>query len=468
MSSTNQALTYFPISEVAPLIEKKDLSPVELVRATLDRIDAINPEVFAYYTVFADDAMAQAKAAERDIVAGNYKGPLHGIPLALKDVIKDRKTTGGSKTMKDYVAAEKATLVRNLEANGAIIAGKLATYEFAVGTPTLASYYPPARNPWDLTKEPGGSSSGPGAAVAAGLAYGSIGTDTMGSVRYPAYANGITGIKPTYGRVSRSGALSCSWNLDNAGMLTRTVLDNALMLNGCAGYDPRDPASANVPVPDFTLGIDRGVSDLKIGVPWSLFDSTCLPEILEGFKAALAVMEGLGATIVDLPGPDHATMMAISWIIVATEIAAAYKGSIKANHKDFSKDTVYLCAFGSVIPSALYVNAQRVRQQMRITMLAQLEKVDLFMLPTSGVHVPPILDAPPERWMGESQDLLLFYTPIFDLTGVPALSTPCGFLSTGLPNGFQLAGRPFDEATVYRAAYAYEHATRWCDRHPPL
>ncbi len=462
-------LIFTPISEIAPRIRSKELSPVDVVQATLDRIEAVDSKVASYYTVFAEDAMSEAKKAEADIAGGNYKGPLHGIPIGLKDVIFDRRTTGGSKTREHFIAPEKATLVRNLEKHGAIVAGKLATYEFAVGTPTLASYFPPARNPWDLTKEPAGSSSGPGAAVAAGTAFASIGTDTMGSVRYPGFATGTNAIKPTYGRVSLAGTFPCAFTMDNPGPITRTVLDNALMLNGCAGYDPRDSASADVPVPDFTAGIEGGVADLRIGVPWSLFETTNIqPDILEGFKAALAVMEGLGATIVDLPGPDHSTMMAASWIIVATEFAAAYKEAVKADHHGFSRDSVYLTGFGSIIPSALYVNAQRVREQLRMSMLDQLQQVDLFMLPTAGRPAPSILDKAPERWMGESEELLLFYTPIFDLTGFPALSTPCGILDAGTPNGFQLAARPFDEATVYRAAYAYEQATRWCDRHAQL
>ena len=252
MTHISAQVAYMPLAEVADLIAKRELSSVELTQATLERIAALDAKLHAYYTVFATEALVAAQEADAQIRDGNYRGPLHGIPIAVKDIYESGPTTGGSKLRKDYVAQQDCTTVKKLKQAGGVMLGKLATYEFALGLPTLASYFQPARNPWNLEINPGGSSSGSGAAVAAGLAFGAMGSDTGGSIRWPAFCCGIVGMKATYGRVSRAGVFPLSWDLDHTGPMTRTVRDCALMLQACAGYDPLDPASAHEPVPHFS------------------------------------------------------------------------------------------------------------------------------------------------------------------------------------------------------------------------
>src|SRR5215813_1104624 len=297
MASTSSQLAYLSLAEAATLIAKRELSPVELTQAMLDRISALDPKLHSYYTVFSKEALAAAREAETQIRGGNYRGPLHGIPLAVKDIYESGPTTCGSKLRKDYVAQQDCTVVKKLKQAGAVMLGKLATYEFAMGLPTLASHFQPARNPWNLDMDPGGSSSGSGAALAAGLTFGAMGSDTGGSIRWPAFCCGIVGMKATYGRVSRAGVFPLSWNLDHTGPMTRTVKDCALMLQGCAGYDPRDPASAGVPVTDFGAKLGHEIKGLRIGVPRRLFTDNCDKEILAAFEATVTQMATLGAEV---------------------------------------------------------------------------------------------------------------------------------------------------------------------------
>ena len=305
MNASTQVLAFAPISAVAESVRKKELSPVELVRASLARIEALDPKLNSFYTLFRDDAMAAARAAEAEIARGQYRGPLHGIPIGIKDIYECGPTTCGSKSLKDYVAAEDCTAVRKLKQSGALVVGKNATYEFAYGFPTTKSYFKPARNPWNLAYDAGGSSSGSGSSVSAGLVYASMGSCTGGSIRWPAQCCGIVGLKATYGRVSRMGVYPLAWSLDHTGPLARTVKDAALMLQGCAGYDPADPASANVPVPDFSAGLGQPIKGMRIGLMRSVYEDNCDPKILGPFNAALGEFEKLGAT--DRRRPlDHA------------------------------------------------------------------------------------------------------------------------------------------------------------------
>jgi aspartyl-tRNA(Asn)/glutamyl-tRNA(Gln) amidotransferase subunit A len=344
--------------------------------------------------------------------------------------------------------------------------GKLATYEFALGLPTLASYFQPARNPWNLEMDPGGSSSGSGAAVAAGLAFGAMGSDTGGSIRWPAFCCGIVGMKATYGRVSRAGVFPLSWNLDHTGPMTRTVKDCTLMLQGCAGYDSLDPASANVPVPDFSAKIGRDLKGMRIGVPRTLFADNCDKEILASFDAAATQMTKLGAHVTDVESITFGELWAVFWPLLCADAAAYHLEDMKKRPGDYNPDLRMTLATGVLVSATAYLQAQRVRDQIRRTMLKQLETVDLFMLPATGLM--------PARIRAESPGMFLIgedfyiYTPLFNLTGFPALALPCGFSSTGLPVGFQLAGKPFDEATVFQAGYAYEQSTPWHQKHPTL
>jgi aspartyl-tRNA(Asn)/glutamyl-tRNA(Gln) amidotransferase subunit A len=465
MTTTSRDLAYLPLAEVANLIRQKQLSPVELTQTILDRISELNPKVHAFYTVFSEQVLADAKQAEEEVGRGNYRGPLHGVPFAVKDIYEAGPTTGGSKQRKDYVAAKDCTAVAKLKEAGGLLLGKLATYEFAFSVQTLSSYFPPARNPWNLDFDPGGSSTGSGASVAAGLAYGAMGTCTGGSIRWPAFCCGIVGLKPTYGRVSRQGVFPLSWNLDHTGPLTRTVRDAALMLQGCAGYDPLDPASANEPVPDFSEKIGRDIRGIRIGIPRRYFSDTCDPEILASFQEAVKQMETLGATVVDVDSVSWNELEAAFWPIIMADAAAIQLDDMRKAPNDYNRQLKLLHACGYLISSTAYLQCQRLRQQIRTRMLRQLRDIDLFMLPTVGLQTPPILEQSPGVYF---EDGATFYTAIFNMTGFPAIAIPSGFASNGLPVGFQLAGRPFEEATVFQVAHACEQSTPWHDKHPPL
>jgi aspartyl-tRNA(Asn)/glutamyl-tRNA(Gln) amidotransferase subunit A len=467
MSTISQELAYLPLADVADQVRQRRLSPVELTQAMLSRISRLDGRVNAYYTVFEEQALADARAAEAEIASGIYRGPLHGIPLAVKDIVALGPTTAGSRLRKDYVAEAPAAVVSKLKDAGAIILGKLATYEFALGTPTLASYQPPARNPWDLNVDPGGSSSGSGAAVAAGLAFGAIGTDTGGSIRWPAFCCGIAGIKPTYGRVSRRGVFPLSWNLDHIGPMARTVLDCALMLQACAGYDPLDGGSADEPVPSYTEGIEDGIAELRIGVPWGLFQESCDPAILALFENAVERMRGLGAEIASVESLRIHELTAAHWPIMVTDATAYHLADLQQRPEEYSRTFRLYMAAGALVEATTYLQAQRVREQIRGHMLQQLGSVDLFMTPTVGMMPGPIR-AEPLGLDFMLSDNVPFYPGLFNLTGFPAMSVPCGFTEAGLPVGFQIAAAPFAEALVFRAGHAYERSQPWWQRHPPL
>ncbi|MCE2486495.1 MAG: amidase [Desulfurellaceae bacterium] len=466
MTHHSSDLAFLSLAEAADLIKSGQLSPVELTQAMLERIAALDSQVHAYVTVFAEEALAAAQEAEQQIQAGHYKGPLHGIPLAVKDIYEAGRTTGGSKLRTDYTAEQDCTTVAKLKDAGGLLLGKLATYEFAAGLPTLSSHFQPARNPWNLEYDPGGSSSGSGAALAAGLIFGALGSDTGGSIRWPAFCCGIVGMKATYGRVSRVGVFPLSWNLDHTGPMTRTVRDNALMLQACAGYDPLDPASANIPVPNFSEKLGHDIKGLRLGIPRTLFQDTCGEEILDAFNAAVAQMETLGAEIVDVDSVTHAELQATFWPLTCADAAAYHLADMQTQAEDYNPDLRLILALGNLVRGTSYLQCQRVREQIRTHMLRQLETVDVFMLPTTGVMPAPIRSESPGLYL-MAPDFAI-YTPLFNLTGFPALALPCGVSSAGLPIGFQLAGRPFDETTVFQVGHAYEQAAGWHERHPTL
>src|SRR5215510_4309262 len=449
MASTSSQLAYLSLAEAATLIAKREVSPVELTQAMLDRVAALDPKLHSYYTVFSAEALAVAREAEAQIRGGDYHGPLHGIPLAVKDIYESGPTTCGSKLRKDYVAQQDCTVVKKLKQAGGVMLGKLATYEFAMGLPTLASYFQPARNPWNLDMDPGGSSSGSGAALAAGLTFGAMGSDTGGSIRWPAFCCGIVGMKATYGRVSRAGVFPLSWNLDHTGPMTRTVKDCALMLQACAGYDPVDPASAPEPVPDFSAKLGRDIKGMRLGIPRRLFEENCGKEILASFDKAVAQMAQLGAAVTEVESISFGELWAVFWPLIFADAAAYHLEDLKKRAGDYNPDLRMGLAAGVLVSATAYLQAQRVREQIRRKMLRQLEAVDLFMLPTTGLMPAPIRAKSPGLFL-LAEDFYI-YTPLFNLTGFPALAVPCGFSAAGLPIGFQLAGKPFDEATVFQA-----------------
>ena len=465
--STDHDLVYVSIAELSDRIRTKDISPVEVVRATLDRIDRLEPQLNAYNTVFADQAVAEARQAEADIGRGDYRSPLHGIPIGIKDIYECGPTTCGSESLADYVADQDCTSVAKLKQAGAIVVGKTATYEFAYGFPTTQSYFKPTRNPWSLDRDAGGSSSGTAASTAAGLAYAGMGSCTGGSIRWPAQACGIVGLKATYGRVSRAGVYPLSWSLDHTGPLARTVTDAALMLQGCAGYDPLDPASAKVPVPDFTAKLGQDVTGLRIGLLRSLYEDNCDPKLLGPYNAAVQKFADLGAQVVDLPSISLTQMQAIEWPGLFADCATIHVNNVRHAGDKYNPHAKLFVAYGLLVSGAQYLMGAQARAQVRDDLISALEtEVDVLMLPTSGFQINTIQDSSP----GPSIVSRSFsvYTPIFNFTGLPALQVPCGFDTDGLPVGFQIAGLPFDEATICQVGHAYEQATDWHTRHPEL
>ena len=465
--SADHDLVYVSIAELSDRIRNKDISPVEVVRATLDRIDQLEPQLNAYNTVFADQAVAEARQAEADIGRGDYRGPLHGIPIGIKDIYECGPTTCGSESLADYVADQDCTSVAKLKQAGAIVVGKTATYEFAYGFPTTQSYFKPTRNPWSLDHDAGGSSSGTAASTAAGLAYAGMGSCTGGSIRWPAQACGIVGLKATYGRVSRAGVYPLSWSLDHTGPLARTVTDAALMLQGCAGYDPLDPASAKVSVPDFTAKLGQDVTGMRIGLLRSLYEDNCDPKLLGPYNAAVQKFSDLGAQVVDLPSISLTQMQAIEWPGLFADCATIHVNNVRHAGDKYNPHAKLFVAYGLLVSGAQYLMGAQARAQVRDDLIGALEtEVDVLMLPTSGFQINTIQDSSP----GPSIVARSFsvYTPIFNFTGLPALQVPCGFDTDGLPVGFQIAGLPFDEATICQVGHAYEQATGWHTRHPEL
>jgi len=364
MTNANE-LIYTSIAELAPRVARKEVSPVELAEATLARIENLNPRLNAYYTVFGDELRAAARRAESEIVRGAYRGPLHGIPVGIKDIYEYGCTTCGAKPLENYIAEKPAGSVTKLIESGALIAGKTATYEFAFGFPTNESYFKPTRNPWNLAYDAGGSSSGTASSVAAGLAYAGMGSCTGGSIRWPAQCCGIVGLKPTYGRVSRAGVYPLAWSLDHTGPLARTVTDAALMLQGCAGYDRADPASANLPVPDFTAKLGRDIRGMRIGLLRSLYDRTCDANIRGPFDAAVKEFERMGAQIVEVQSVSLTEAQAIAWPAIFAETAAVHVDNVRNRGNDYNPHAKLYVAFGLLVSGACYLMASRVRAQVR-------------------------------------------------------------------------------------------------------
>jgi aspartyl-tRNA(Asn)/glutamyl-tRNA(Gln) amidotransferase subunit A len=461
-------LPYLTIAEAAALIAARKLSPVELVQATLDRIGELS-HLKAYITVMAESALAAAREAEAEIQAGRYRGPLHGIPVGLKDLVNTAGvlTTGGSPLLRDNVPTQDAHVVQLLRAAGAVFVGKLNMFEFAYGATGINPHYGTAVNPWDASRMPGGSSSGSGVSVAAGLCAMALGSDTGGSIRVPAAFCGIAGIKPTYGRVSRAGVLPLAWSMDHVGPMARGVEDLALSLNVLAGYDPLDPGSAPVPVPDFAEGLKDGVRGLRIGLARDDFFEHATDDVAEAIAAAAEMLRGLGAEVREISFPFVRESGPIGAITPA-EAATYHLPRLRERWADYDPDLRARFLTGLAIPGTMYLNAQRARAVLTARMQAVFETVDAVLAPTVPFGAPSLeqrtweVDGRTERI---NAGLVLLNQPC-DLSGFPALSVPCGFTRDQLPIGLQVMGRPWDEATVLRVGYAYEQATSWHTRHP--
>ena len=468
MSANPTELCYMTISQAGPLLRDRHLSPVELVRAFLERIEAIDGRLHAYVTPLPERALAQAREAEAEILRGNYRGPLHGIPIGLKDLYDTAgvRTTSMSRVTPDRVPAEDATTVAKLNEAGTILLGKLAMHEFALGGPDFTSLFPPALNPWNLAHIPGGSSSGSGTAVAAGLCMGALGSDTGGSIRGPASMCSIVGIKPTYGRVSNYGVTPLSWSQDHCGPMTWTVEDTALMLQSLAGHDPNDPTTSKAPVPDYSRGLQAGIQGMTIGVPRRYFFESgpdVEPETLSAIGTALEVLVSLGARVqdVDIPHVEHSR--AANQAIMMGEAFAYHEHNLKTRREDYGEMVRNRFLLGGLLSMSDYVQAQRVRSLVKREMAEALSAVDVLVTPTS-----PKPAAALEGYSGGTTLTGPSFTGPFNVSGIPAISVPGGFSSGGLPIGLQIAGKPFDESTVLRVAYAYQEEARWYETRPPI
>ncbi len=460
------------IDELAPLLKKRKLSPVELVRAYLDRIEAVNRQVNAFITITAEHALAQARIAEKEIAAGHYRGPLHGIPYAPKDLLatKGIRTTNGSKTTANWVPDHESTVTARLNQAGAILIGKLNLLEFAMGS-GQKGLVGPARNPWDLAYSPSGSSSGSGAAVAAGMVPLVIGSDTGGSIRNPAKSCGIVGLKPTYGRVSRFGVTTLSWTLDHVGPMAKTVAGVARMLQVIAGPDPRDRTAAASPVPDYTKSLTGNVKGVRIGVPTEHFFNHVHPETDAALRRALSLLKEMGAVLVDVKVQNAALCGTVSSIILSSESAAFHEQRLKKQAdllEPLVRERLEAATFHS---AADYIKALRLRTVLMEEMQRVFQSCDVLMLPAGnaapkldaevvGSDVPPNPPLPPRP---DSYN-------IANVTGIPAIVLPCGFTAgpPSLPLGIQFCARPFDEAILFRVSHAYQSATDWHNRKPSL
>ena len=459
-------LHYLSIAEAARLIERRQLSPVALTRAYLDRIAGYDPQLNAYLLVTAEPALAQARAAEAEIARGHYRGPMHGIPFALKDIYCTAgiRTTCHSRTRADYVPGFDATTVTKLYDSGAVLLGKLSTHEFAHGGPSFDLPWPAARNPWNREHFTGGSSSGSGASVAAGLAPGSLGSDTGGSIRNPAALCGLVGLKPTYGLVSRSGVYTNSFSYDHAGPMTWTVEDCAIMLQAIAGHDANDPASAGHAVPDYRAALAGGVKGLRIGVLRHLYeDDVPVPASVKvALEQAYDVLRGLGAVIEDARIRPAADYHAVKITGAESELLAVHEPVLRRRLNDFGADFLGRALGALLISGSDYVQASRQRRVMIAEMAPLYERYDVLV--TAGPGPAARLDAwrTINFWQRNS------VTTPFNVTGGPALVQCIGFTDDGLPLSMQVVGRPFADATVLRVAKAYEDATPWRHRRPVL
>jgi len=463
-------LPLLSLAEVARLLKRRTVSPVEVTRAVLDWIAAVNPRLNAFLTITADEALAAARRAERAIRAGRYKGPLHGVPISVKDLIQTAglRTTCGSRILADWIPEEDATLIGRFREAGAILIGKTHLHEFAYGPTNLNPHYGPARNPWDPRRMTGGSSGGSGIAVATACSYASIGTDTGGSVRIPAALCGVVGLKPTYGRISRAGIFPLSWSQDHAGPLTRTVADAAIALQALAGFDPADPASSRQAVSNFSKGLTAGVKGLRLGVPREFFWDEVDPEVAGAVRKAVAVLAGLGASVREVRWPMVAEARALSFLIMGAEAFSVHERWLKERPEEYGPDVRQRLAQGATILAADYLRAQRLRREFIGSLDAVFENCDVLLIPTVPVAAPR-LDESTIHWPTQTESMtaaLTRFTRPFNLTGTPALSVPCGFTAGGLPIGLQIAGRAFAEATVLRVGHAYEQASGFAGRRP--
>lgn len=454
------------IGEASELLRKRELSPVELTKNCLQRIETLNPVLNAFITVTVEQALAQARAAEAEISRGHWRGPLHGIPLGLKDLIDTAgvRTTAASALFKDRVPAADAEVVRRLKNAGAVFLGKQNLHEFAYGGSSMISYYGEVRNPWNPACITGGSSGGSAAAVAAGLCYGAIGTDTAGSIREPASQCGVVGLKPTYGRVSTRGVIPLSMSLDHVGPITRTVSDAAVMLQAIAGYDERDRNSANAPVPDFLAALREGSKALRVGVPRKFFYEDLDPEVASAVEQALHTLVAISGAVreIKLDVPTDRTLQ-------SAESYAYHAPFVSRSPELYQPETLNRILKGADISGEEVEQRRSELREIRREIDKVFESIDVLITPTTPVPAPTIAELKENPDLLRPRELLLLRnTRPVNVWGLPAISVPCGFTTSGLPIGLQIIGPHWQEERVLQLAFAYEQATDWHRRSPRL
>ena len=465
-------LCYMSAGQLSRLYQAREVSPVEVVDAQLARINATEPALNSFITLLPEAAQAAARRAESEIQAGKHRGPLHGIPVGLKDLYNTAgvRTTSGSRIFDNFIPQEDCTVAARLLRAGAILLGKLNMHPLAYGPTGENSDYGHMHNPWDPEVVAGGSSGGSGSAVAAGQCTIATGSDTGGSVRIPAALCGIVGFKPTYGLVSKHGLTPLSWSLDHPGPMTRTVEDAALAMDAIAGHDPRDPASAHAEIPDYARGLTGEIRGLRVGVPKEFFEAPLDPQVEQAVRTAIDVLADQGAVVTEVSLPMFAQSDPISTAIIMAEASAYYRDLLSTDADRIYPPVRLRLEAGLFISAADYLRAQQARAMFNDQTRRLLEQVDLLAGPTEPVTAPKLLEErvqAGEREIGTTAALTQYTRP-YNLTGFPAISVPCGFSGAGLPMALQLAGRPFDELTVLRAAHAYEQTTEWSGRRPPI
>ncbi|OYU49220.1 MAG: Asp-tRNA(Asn)/Glu-tRNA(Gln) amidotransferase GatCAB subunit A [Rhizobiales bacterium PAR1] len=460
--------TLLTIADAAKLISKKKLSPVELVSACIAKTEKLEPTLNAYVTFTPDLALKAAKVAESEVMAGKVRSPMHGIPVGLKDIYDTAgtRTTGHSRLLKDRIPTEDAFTVAKLRESGAVITGKLGTFEFAIGGPSFDILSPPARNPWDPTRMTGGSSSGSGAAVAAGMVLGATGSDTGGSIRSPSSLCGLAGIKPTYGLLSRRGILPLSQTLDHAGPMCWTVEDAAIMLQGMAGYDALDPAAANVVVKDYTGQIGASVKGKTIGIIRHFYeeDHVAAPSVVAAMETAIDVFKSLGCIVKEITLPPLMDFAATGLIIMSSEAFSIHEKDLQATpelYGEIGRDRIMM---GGLLTGGDYVQAMRQRRELCVAVADAMLGVDCLFTASSPFPAPEIDKVP--KWLMYQKPSI---TMPFNVTGQPAMTVCAGYEEgSGLPLAFQLVGNAFDEPTLFQLGAAYEAVTSWRSVRPSL
>lgn len=456
------------LREAAAAVRRREVSPVELTRYSIERIRTDEPKINAFVRLTEERAMAAARQAEREIMAGQCRGEMHGVPVAVKDLydIAGLPTTCSSRVRHDHVASLDSACVERLEQAGAVIVGKTHTHEFAYGIAT-----PTTGNPWNTAHIPGGSSGGSGASLAARGCFMAMGTDTGGSIRIPAALCGTVGLKPTYGRVSRFGVASLSWSLDHAGPLARTVGDCAVALGALAGFDPRDPGSADVPVADYLAELELGVKGLRIGVPRNYFFDHVEPEVERNVRAALARLQAEGAELVEVEIPMADMIMSVEFGLCLPEASAYHSTMIRQRAGLYEPDVRTFLEAGMMVPAVDYIQALRVRGQIQAAWKRMFDGLDAIVGPAVAA-VATRRDQASVTWSDGTEEgaasVFIRLSAPANVTGLPSVAVPCGFGAHDLPTAFQVIGRPFQEARILRIARAYERTADFAMRRPVL